>query len=173
MLKSTDMFQQMPAVRRCRAKTAFLLPLGGALILAFPGMGAGSFLTGGKPPFSGLMASLQMLRPPQDRAYDVGEYNTKEPGDLPKDYRAFLKRNPQVEKVRWHWEKKPPVKPVQVIVILKSGGQEIYHMSSESEMAGAAKKYGKLPWPASPIVQYDAAPPVPIKIEKPLRPDSL
>ena len=163
----------MPAVRRCRAKTAFLLPLAGALMLAFPGMGAGYSLSGEKPPCSGLVAPLKMALPPQDRAYDVGQYNSKEPGDLPKDYLAFLRRNPQVEKVRWHWEKKPPVKPVQVIVILKSGGQEIYHMSSESEMAGAAKKYGKLPWPASPIVQYDAAPQVPIKIEKPLRPDSL
>jgi hypothetical protein len=167
------MFQQMPAVRRCRAKTAFLLPLAGALMLAFPGMGAGPPLTGGKPASSGLVAPLKMPLPTQDRAYDVGEYNTKEPGDLPKDYLAFLKRNPTVGKVIWFWEQELPLKVVQVMIILRSGVQESYNWSSETEMARAVRKYGKLPWPAPPVAKYDVPPPIPARPEKPLRPDSL
>jgi hypothetical protein len=121
------------------------------------------------PPRPALPAAPALPPVPQVNGYDVGEYNPKAPGSLPEGYLAFLKRNPQVEKVRWHWEKRPPVKPVQAIVILKSGGQEIYKLNSASDMAGAERKYGKLPWPASPIVRHDTPPKIPVIEEKPIK----
>jgi hypothetical protein len=160
------MFLQMPAVRRCRAKTAFLLPLAGALMLAFPGISAGPSLAGGKPVFSGLVVPLKMPLPLQDTIYDVGAYN--DPKRWPWDYKAFLKRNPQVEKLIWHWNQKLLVlRPAQAIVILKSGDQEIYRYSNASEMAAARKKYGRFPWAAPPVAKYDFPLQIPERKPKP------
>lgn len=156
------MFLQMPVVRRCRANTVFLLPLAGALIFAFPGIGAGHAPAAGEPAFTHLMAPLKPL---QDSLYEVGEYNN--PKRLPWSYKVFLRRYPQVEKVIWHWEQGPSLKPVRIVLILKSGEQEVYKYSSESEMNRAKRRYGMLPWPAPPVARYDSPPQTPQIKQKP------
>jgi hypothetical protein len=168
------MFLQMPAARPCRAKTPFLLALAGALLLAFPGPGAAYPHTGRELAFSGLRASLRLPSlqqdnpPPQDDEFDVGEY--KNPKRLPWSYKLFLRRNPQVEKVIWHWEQSgQSSKPVRVVVFLKSGEQEAYRYRSESDMNRAKRRYGMLPWPAPPLARYDAPPETPVIKEKPIK----
>lgn len=158
------MFLLLPAVRRCRTKTA--RPLAAALMLAFPGLGAGASLTGGKPACSGLVDRLKLPLPPQDSVYDVGAYN--DPKRWPWDYKAFLKRNPQVEKLLWHWNQKLVVlRPAQAVVILKSGDQEIYDYNDAAEMAAARKKYGRFPWAAPPVARYDFPLQIPPRKQKP------
>lgn len=166
------MFLQMPAARGCRAKTSFLLPLAGALILAFSGTGAGYTHSTGQPATGdrGNLFLLPLQDNPQDSVYDVGEYNN--PKRWPRDYRAFLKRNPQVEKLVWHWRQSLMVlRPARVIVTLKSGDQEIYKYNDASEMARARKKYGRLPWAAPPVARFDLLllPEGPQKKEAPIR----
>jgi hypothetical protein len=95
----------------------------------------------------------------------VGEYNN--PKRLPWSYKLFLRRNPKVEKVIWHWEQGLSLKPVRIVVILKSGEQETYRYSRESDMNRAKRRYGMLPWPAPPVAKYDSSPKIPENKQKP------
>lgn len=61
----------------------------------------------------------------------------KERMDLPKDYQAFLKRNPTVKSLSWSENK--------VHVNLKSGKEEVYNLNDTEEMQDLKEKYGELP----------------------------
>jgi beta-lactamase regulating signal transducer with metallopeptidase domain len=62
------------------------------------------------------------------------------PGDnLPKDYKEFLKRNPQIESLKWSGG------PFSMTINLKNGSKETYNLENKKEIAGLEKKYGKLP----------------------------
>jgi hypothetical protein len=61
----------------------------------------------------------------------------KERMDLPRDYSAFLKRNPTVKNLSWSEDK--------VRVHLKSGKEEVYNLNNREEMQKLQDKYGDLP----------------------------
>ena len=68
------------------------------------------------------------------------------PGDnLPKDYKEFLKRNPQIENIKWSGG------PFSMTINLKNGSKEIYNLENRDEVARVERKYGKLP-AASPLL---------------------
>src|SRR5215204_4836210 len=66
------------------------------------------------------------------------------------DYKAFLKRNPEVKNVSWLKDGH------SVRIYLKSGETETYNLASEEEAKKLQNKYGKLPVapppPPPPIV---------------------
>ena len=62
------------------------------------------------------------------------------PGNnLPKDYKEFLKRNPQIENLKWSGG------PFSVTINLKNGRKETYNLENKKEITDLEKKYGKLP----------------------------
>lgn len=67
--------------------------------------------------------------------------------DLPKDYTAFLKRNPDVKGIEWSNGNK-------VHIRFKSGKEEAYDLNNEEDVKKLKNKYGELPAPPPP-------PPVP------------
>ena len=68
---------------------------------------------------------------------------------LPEDYKAFLKRNENVNAINWKQGNKLTVR-------LRSGKEEVYDLNNEEQRKTAEAKYGKLP----------AAPPPPPSIPK-------
>lgn len=71
--------------------------------------------------------------------------------DLPKDYQAFLKRNPTVKNLSWSENK--------VRIHLKSGKEEVYNLNDTEEIENLKDKYGELPLAPPP-------PPPPPKVPK-------
>lgn len=61
---------------------------------------------------------------------------------LPKDYQAFLKRNPDVKSIDWNNN--------EVRIRLKSGKEETYDLNNEEEAKKLKDKYGELPVPPPP-----------------------
>ncbi|QCR23402.1 M56 family metallopeptidase [Pontibacter sp. SGAir0037] len=81
--------------------------------------------------------------------------------NLPQDYKAFLKRNPTIEKVGWKFDNEQDFNLQSIVIYLKSGGSEVYNYSDSKSIATAKSKYGELPnLPPPP-------PPVPAKEELP------
>jgi hypothetical protein len=66
----------------------------------------------------------------------------KQRTDLPKDYKAFLKRNPTVKNLSLSENK--------VRIYLKSGKEEVYNTNDKEEMQKLKDKYGELPVPPPP-----------------------
>ncbi|WP_162427660.1 M56 family metallopeptidase [Pontibacter pudoricolor] len=75
--------------------------------------------------------------------------------NLPEDYIAFLKRNPQVKQVSWKFTDKKEYNLESVVILLKSGKSEEYHFNQNYTIPALEEKYGELP--ALP------APPPPVK----------
>lgn len=73
---------------------------------------------------------------------------------LPKDYQAFLKRNPTVKEIGWTENK--------VRIHMKSGKEEVYDMNKEEDVKNLKNKYGELPAPPPP----PPAPKAPNKISQ-------
>ncbi len=67
---------------------------------------------------------------------------------LPKDYKAFLKRNPSIRGLRWSTLKKG--KPSIVIIDFKNGRSEKVHLNNKEEIKNARNKFGKFPTSAPP-----------------------
>ncbi len=63
--------------------------------------------------------------------------------DLPKDYAAFLKQNPNVKGIEWSNNNK-------VHIRLRSGKEEVYDLNKEEEARRLKNKYGELPAPPPP-----------------------
>lgn len=61
---------------------------------------------------------------------------------LPKDYQAFLKRNPTIKGIDWSENK--------VRIQLKSGKEEVYDMNKEEDVKNLKNQYGELPAPPPP-----------------------
>jgi len=62
------------------------------------------------------------------------------PGDnLPKDLKEFLKRNPQIENIRFSGG------PFSMTINLKNGSKETYNLENKDEIARIERKYGRLP----------------------------
>ncbi|MFD3000272.1 M56 family metallopeptidase [Pontibacter toksunensis] len=81
--------------------------------------------------------------------------------NLPKDYKAFMKRNPSVKQVGWKFDSSKDWSLESVIIYLKSGGEEEYKFEGKRRIPAVEAKYGELPaLPAPP-------PPVPSKQELP------
>ncbi|MCC9165923.1 M56 family metallopeptidase [Pontibacter harenae] len=83
-----------------------------------------------------------------------------------RDYQTFLKQNPSVSDISL-------LSGGKVVVKLKSGKEEIYQLNDKQSIAGAEKKYGRLP-DSPPIVKRDKeikkyAPPV-VKRDKQVEP---
>ena len=70
----------------------------------------------------------------------------------PKDFIAFLKRNPTVKGIDWNKNK--------VHIRSKSGKEEVYDLNKEDEVQKLKDKYGELPTPPPP------PPPPPAEIPK-------
>lgn len=66
---------------------------------------------------------------------------------LPADYKAFLKRNPEVKRLTWWDVGNPPGEATLVNVYLKNGKKEKYHLDNSGEMKKAKEKYGLFPNP--------------------------
>lgn len=69
-----------------------------------------------------------------------------DPQNLPNDYKAFLKRNPDI--IALYWVPKTldgDDKSISRIVIERSGVVENYHLNNRDEVNVAEKKYGQLP----------------------------
>ena len=58
--------------------------------------------------------------------------------DLPDDYKAFMKRNPDVTRLGWMHQSR-------VSITLNTGEREIYRLDDQSDMKRLDSKYGKLP----------------------------
>lgn len=56
---------------------------------------------------------------------------------IPKDYQAFLERNPTVKNLSWSQNK--------VHIHLKSGKEEVYNLNNAEQMQNLEDKYGELP----------------------------
>jgi hypothetical protein len=61
---------------------------------------------------------------------------------LPKDYQAFLKRNPTVKGIDWNNSK--------VRIRLKSGKEETFDMNNKEDVERLKNQYGELPAPPPP-----------------------
>ena len=67
------------------------------------------------------------------------------PGDIPKDYKEFLAKNPQIKNLQWSGG------PFSITINLKNGSKETYNLQNKKEIDDLEKRYGKLP-AASPLV---------------------
>lgn len=63
--------------------------------------------------------------------------------ELPKDYQAFLQRNPTVKGISWNNNK-------QVRIQLKSGKDEVFDMNNKEDVEKLKNQYGELPIPPPP-----------------------
>ncbi|HEY6082729.1 MAG TPA: M56 family metallopeptidase, partial [Chitinophagaceae bacterium] len=91
------------------------------------------------------------------------------PPELPKAYRDFLNRNPEVDALAWS----TPVngKATVVRVKLKSGTTEKYHLNDAAEIKKGEAKYGRFPVaPLPPPELRKVPPPSPAPVSPPAPP---
>jgi hypothetical protein len=70
--------------------------------------------------------------------------------DLPKDYKAFLQRNPTVKNLGWSKNK--------IHIYLKMGTEEVYQLDDREQMQELQDKYGNLPVAPPPPPEPPKAP---------------
>ncbi|WP_266204053.1 M56 family metallopeptidase [Pontibacter kalidii] len=69
----------------------------------------------------------------------------KDRSNWPTDYKAFLKRNPTVEKVGWKFSNRREYNLESLVLFLKSGKVETYAYNGNPRIPAAEAKYGQLP----------------------------
>jgi hypothetical protein len=69
----------------------------------------------------------------------------KDEKNLPEDYKAFLKRNPQVKRVGFRFNNRKDYDLTSFVVYLKSGKTEVYDYNRNPRIPAAEAKYGALP----------------------------
>lgn len=149
----------MPSKKQQLARFLFVLPLLGLLLLAFSGR-ADNRLSGGYLIFtSGSDLFIQGKTDTLPKAPPLPPLPPPPPKirkdafrDVPFDYQAFFKRNPQVETLNWEDN--------HVVLELKSGKVEKYNLKKKREVAQMEKRYGKLPLTSPP----PPPPPVPVPL---------
>ncbi|WP_162051680.1 M56 family metallopeptidase [Pontibacter pamirensis] len=77
----------------------------------------------------------------------------------PEDYKNFLKRNPEVEHVRWEIKITDGSPEIQIFMNFKSGEIDAYDLNDEKSVSAAEAKYGELPAPPSPAPAGQQLPP--------------
>ncbi|MBJ6117165.1 hypothetical protein JAO76_03110 [Pontibacter sp. BT310] len=103
---------------------------------------------------------------------DVSYYKN----NLPADYKAFLKRNPQVKQLGWKFSDKIDFNLESIVIYLKNGKVETYDFNQNPHIPAVEAKYGqlpKLPAPPPPVPANEQlpAPPPPVKQENKLEVD--
>ncbi|HEU5167132.1 MAG TPA: M56 family metallopeptidase [Chitinophagaceae bacterium] len=133
--KRIVMMNKTKSAKRQLLRMLFLLPATAILLLAFRNKLRES---------NGASAKSERL----NNTLPISNIAIKQPGiisdtipgkNLPKDYKEFLKRNPQIENLQWSGD------PFSMTINLKNGSKETYNLENKKEIAGLEKKYGKLP----------------------------
>ena len=129
------MMNKTKSAKRQLLRMLFLLPATAILLLAFRNKLRES---------NGASAKSERL----NNTLPISNIAIKQPGiisdtipgkNFPKDYKEFLKRNPQIENLQWSGD------PFSMTINLKNGSKETYNLENKKEIAGLEKKYGKLP----------------------------
>ncbi|WP_276497804.1 M56 family metallopeptidase [Pontibacter litorisediminis] len=69
----------------------------------------------------------------------------KEKSNWPADYKAFLERNPSIEKVGWKFNNRREYNLESIVFFLKNGQAETYDYNGKPSIPAAEAKYGQLP----------------------------
>jgi hypothetical protein len=133
--KRIVMMNKTKSAKRQLLRMLFLLPATVILLLAFRNKLTETTITSEKSgsTYNNLQVSNTAVKQQQVISDTI-------PGDnLPKDYKEFLKRNPQIENLKWSGD------PFSLTINLKNGRKETYNLENKKEIADLEKKYGKLP----------------------------